>query len=132
MKVIEFPPENYTWKSKDKYEGYVLNGERVIGLLELLYAAVHKSPYTPLSESDHKLIKKIKKAIKQITMYKDKDEDSRIASEGPQKLLLEDTQYELMIKLVKANSFLSSISDEYSDLLDILNNPQEFTPKLLE
>lgn len=122
MKKLIFPNEEY--KEEKGSWIYVKTEESVIGKLELLWLAIEHSELKDLKLRDHKSNKKLKKAIREITRFKDKDEDARIALPGEQSLVLEDAEFELLRRHIdEGNKFGSKVSDDLIALYDILNAP---------
>jgi hypothetical protein len=129
MRRLEFPNQKYTLVDTtyklDKSEG-------VIGLVELLWAGITRSEVQDLTKKDYKVIKKLRKKIKAVTVFKDKDEDSRVT---PQEctLYLENDEYDMLVKLLNGNKFLAVIAEELDSLWSIIDEAkeEEFKPQLV-
>lgn len=122
MRKLIFPAESYTIKNS-----VLICDKAIVGVLELLWNGIEKSQ-AELSKKEHKVNKRLKESIELITRYKDKDEDSRVALEDKQELILEEDQYELLVKLLEGNKFTSLISKTVVALWDIVDNAETFTP----
>lgn len=128
------------------FTGEVYGGEPyrcldgIVGKFELLWIGIVKSPYgtrqgEQLSRKEHKVIKGLKKKLKDISIYKDGDQDSRIIFYPHTKeCWLENDEYSLLIRLLEANSFSAAVSETLTDLYDLLDDTkeEELTPKLSE
>lgn len=130
MRKLIFPAESYTLtpvKDKDGKE-YLKCDDALIGRLELFWSGIENSPCSDLTKKEHKINKRLKESLRTVTRYKDDDEDARVALEGPQHLILEEDQYDLAKKLLEANKFYPKVSDVLSELWDIIDNAETFTP----
>lgn len=130
MKKLSFSEEPaYTYNEKDKcYE--IVKPSR-IGILEMIWAAINHTPYgqidrnNRITRSEHKKIKSIKNRIVAITVFKDKDHDSRILLNPSNALFLEDEEYILLIKLIDAISYQAAVSEEVATMWEIIEDAEE-------
>lgn len=127
MKRIDFPADDYREKTIGIFE-YQKKEDSVIGLLELLWIGIYRSPYDGLDRAKAKTLKKIIKKLRAITRFKDKDEDSRISNSGPQVLLLEDSELELFKTVLSANRFSALVTEDADLLWEVIESAQDFVP----
>lgn len=125
MKQLNFPSEQYTLEN-EVYK-YVKTEESAIGALELLWQTVELSQ-EKLNKKDHKTNKSIKRKLREITQYKDKEKDSRVTLPKPQILLLEEEELSLLKRHVENFPFSSRISEDVDRLWDIIDTAQDYTP----
>lgn len=140
MKKIIFPAQTYKYveneiigKENNKdiiYTGYkyILTEESIVGSLELLWASVQRSPLQDLNRNDHKINKRLKKKLREITRFKDKNEDSRISRDGLQILILEEDEFSLMKRHLDSNKFGSAASEDVSLLWEIIDAATDYIP----
>ena len=126
MKLLSFPNELY--ELKEERLVYKRTEESYIGKIELLWIVLMKSTLELKGDRDHKINRRLKKKIREFTRYQDKDQDSRIAKEGEIKIVLEEDEYDLLKKHVKAFPFSSAISEDADDLDKIIQTATD--PKL--
>lgn len=127
MKKLIFIPETYVVDPQTEALVYKPSDKRsIIGLLELLYTSIETSPLSEMTKKDHKVNSALKAKLIDVTRFKDKNEDSRVASEGTQVLILEEPEYELMKKLVEANKFISRVSYDLTRLWDVIDDAKEY------
>lgn len=128
MKSIIFPESSYTLESNGTYT-YKRTESSIVGQLELLWAGVSQARVTELTKKDHRVIKSIKTKLREITMYKDGQEDSRISKTGSQCLLLESDEYDMIQKLLAANNFQPLVSDDIDLLWTSLESATDYIPE---
>jgi hypothetical protein len=126
MKQINFSAEFHEFNEEKKTFEY--KGPDFIGTFELLWNGVDHSPCQNLTKKDHKVIKRLKKKLREISVYKDSDEDARVLSSGSHILLLEGDEYEVLKKLLDANIFSAMVSDEVDTMYDLVDNAPEYQP----
>lgn len=142
MKQLIFPSEVYVQKLINeeavKIAGvspkYVLvcQNELKCGLFELLDIILSKLSEKKLDKKGHKTNKKLRTKLKEISRYKDADEDARILKELSQTLLLEDAEYELLKEHIDSGvqKVTPRMSELVSDLYDLIDNAQDWKPPL--
>lgn len=123
MKQLSFPPASYTFKEGSYI--YDKTDSSIVAPLELLWTVIQESPLQDLKRADHRTNIALKKAIREITIFKDKDKDSRI-SINPQILVLEDAQFELLKRHLNANIFSSRVSEDVETLWNIIESAKEY------
>lgn len=134
MRKLIFAPETYNLTpvqdkdGKNTDKSFLKHKTELVGLLELLWTGVINSPCTELSKKEHKVNKRLQASLETVTRYKDSDEDARVALEGRQELIIEEDEYELLKKLMEANKFFGKISSQVSDLWDVIDTAETFTP----
>jgi hypothetical protein len=134
MRKLIFPAQEYILEHYTDTQGkqlpktFLKAKGATIGIVELLWTVLIRSPAQDLTKKDLKTIKSVKVLLKNITRYKDCDEDSRVSIEGSNVLILEEEQYEIIKKLMEAFKFTAAVSDEVVDLWDIIDNAESFTP----
>lgn len=116
----------------EKKEAYVYQGEGTIGLVELFWMHFIVSK-KELTKKEAKICKRLKTTLKGISRFKDNDEDSRIANEGPQTIVLEEDEWELAKELHENAKYKPVVAEEYDELGDLLDNAEKIEkPKLVE
>lgn len=142
MKLLRFPAQSYTLITDEvqkdilgrevKYTGYKYDKQEdsIISSLELAWNAVTRSQLQDLNKKDHKLNKALKKKLREVTRFKDKDEDSRIPLKGEQILYLEEAELELLKRhLDEGNKFTSAVSEDVDRLWEVIESAQDYDPK---
>lgn len=130
-KYVEEPVKTLTGIDTGKiYKGYKYNktDDRVIGLFELLWVGITQSQSQDLSKPDFKVIKRLKKKLREISRFKDADNDSRILLENDQVLILEGDEYSLVKRLLEANKFSASIADDVDALWEKVDSATDYDP----
>lgn len=125
MKQIVFDVEDYIYDGV-KYN-YVKTDASQVGQFELLWAGVN-NVQIDLTKKEHKIIKRLKVKLREISIYKDNDKDSRILKLSTQQLILETDEYDIMKKLLESNRFLPRISDDVDALWEKIDNAPDYTP----
>lgn len=130
MRKLIFPAESYTSTPvKDKEDKFFLKSDKgIIGVIELLWTGVVNSECKTLTKKEHKINKRLITSLESISRFKDDDEDSRVAFNGEQTLIIEEDEYELLKKLLEANTFFARVSGTLTDLWEIIDNAELFTP----
>lgn len=127
MKQINFPNQ-FTRYSKVE-ETYVYKYENsIVGTLELLWITVYKSAYDGLDRSKAKTLKHLYKKIRDVTQYKDPSKDSRITKDGPQVILLEEAEFDLMKILISNNKLSVNAAEDLDLLWEVIESAKEYYP----
>lgn len=126
MRELTFPSESYELENKIwKFKGKTGDG-KLIGLFELIWSGVNRSGKEDLKRRDHKIVKRLKAKLREISRYKDQDEDARILDVGgPYTVILEEDEFQMLKDLVDANKFSSIISDEVDAMWNYLDSIPE-------
>lgn len=140
MRKIEFKAENYFLFEDEailpdgtkKKISYLKCKDGFIGVFELLWSGVDRSN-KELAKKDHKVVKRLKSKLKEISRWRDKDEDARVLKEGVQIVILEEDEYNILKELLEANKFTSKISEIVDAMWDLIENAPDYqVPLALE
>lgn len=141
MRSLKFYPQAY--ESKDNSEAVnlaKLNGttldrkgflqaknEYKVGMFELMDAMISKLSEVKLDKKKHKINKRLRNKLKEISCFKDSEEDSRVSIDGGT-IILEEDEYELLKEHLE--SATPKVTGRFSGLLDDLltkvDNAEEY------
>lgn len=141
MRELKFGPEVYEEKvinedavkiaGVEPKKALVCQNEFKCGLFELLDTGISKLTEVKQDKKKHKTNKKLRKKFKEISIYKDSDQDSRVCPRGGS-VLLEDSEYDLLKEHLESATpkFSARVSELLDDLWTLIDEAKEVTPKL--
>src|SRR5258705_3186138 len=77
MRRLKFSEDTYELDESNKrynYKGSFGSG-KVIGLFELIWTGINKSSKGDLTKKDHKIIKRLKAKLREVSIFRDTDQD---------------------------------------------------------
>lgn len=126
MKLLKFPEQLYELNPAGNFN-YIRKEDSFASALEILWSAITMAR-AELGKKDIKVIRRIKNKVKEITIFKDKDNDSRVPLPGDHELILEHEEYDMIQKLMEHNNFSPKFAEDVDDLWNIIDNPLDYSP----
>lgn len=135
MRELIFNPESYEDKIDPKtLKKYKQSKDNTIGIFELVYTSVNNVNIGDFTKADFKVIKRLKRALKLVSSYKDEDKDSKISVNGC-KLVIEEDEFAMLERLFNQASkgFRPAIAEEVCTIFDMLESSTLYSqPTVLE
>lgn len=115
----------------DPHYALVCQNEDKVGLLEMLFSMISKGTEVKMDKKKHKTNKRLRNKLKEISRFKDNDEDQRVLKDGgPHDVILEDAEWDLLKEhLDSATPKISpTLSGTLEALLDLVDAAEEYKP----